>query len=473
MKKALVILGGGGMKGLAHIGALKALHEANIQIVAYGGTSIGSIIAVLAAAGQTPDQLQQTAIELKRRDILDFNLLGLFLRRFRARGMYRGEAFYRWLGRILPDDVRTFRDLQLPCFVNAVNLRTGANTIFGLPGLDGDDVPLRDAIYASASIPGIFRPRRFRGEVYIDGAVVDSLQTRLAKFLDVDLIVAVNLANYAHLTTFEVERKGFMSIVQQAFHITTQFVMDANLALPTHVPRLVINPDVSHHRMFGFDNTMALIAEGERAAREALEHAPKLFRKSWLPFVQRRNALAIDEAKCTQCGNCVINDMHGVFRGKMGGKITVDRSKRHPLPLMAINSCPFNAIYIDAGSSAASTAASTASPVQAGAEPAYAHVAQDTDSGRFVASSPSSAELAPFKEGKKRSNRQRRADGKTAELTAPAPGPVSESAMPGAPSTPPADERVETDALPGESSTPSETALNVLRAEHDPPTAIT
>src|SRR6185295_1793555 len=88
--KVSVVLGGGGMKGLAHIGALKALHRHGIIPDEYIGTSVGSYIAALAAGGLHPDRIEDIGLSIRRRDILDYNWLGMLCRPGRAKSLYRG-----------------------------------------------------------------------------------------------------------------------------------------------------------------------------------------------------------------------------------------------------------------------------------------------------------------------------------------------------------------------------------------------
>src|SRR5450631_3304873 len=80
-KKVAVVLGGGGMKGLAHIGALKALHRHGIVPDEYIGTSVGSFIAAMAAGGLSPEQIEDIGLSIRRHDILDYDWLGLLWRR--------------------------------------------------------------------------------------------------------------------------------------------------------------------------------------------------------------------------------------------------------------------------------------------------------------------------------------------------------------------------------------------------------
>src|SRR5882672_6460985 len=93
-KKVAVVFGGGGMKGLAHIGALKALHRHGIIPDEYIGTSVGAFIGAMAAGGLSPDQMEDIGLNLRRKDILDYDWMGLLLNRGASRSLYRGKALH-------------------------------------------------------------------------------------------------------------------------------------------------------------------------------------------------------------------------------------------------------------------------------------------------------------------------------------------------------------------------------------------
>ena len=86
-----VVLGGGGLKGFAHIGALRALEEAGIRPTLFAGTSIGALIASAHVGGMPLDTMAQRANALKRRDVFRINHVGMLLERMRSRSMYMEE----------------------------------------------------------------------------------------------------------------------------------------------------------------------------------------------------------------------------------------------------------------------------------------------------------------------------------------------------------------------------------------------
>ncbi|MGH7669045.1 MAG: patatin-like phospholipase family protein, partial [Gemmatimonadaceae bacterium] len=86
-----LVLGGGGVKGFAHIGVLRALGERGIRPAVYAGTSIGALIAAAAVSGMGADELAQRAESLRRRDLFRINHLGMLMERMHAPAIYLGE----------------------------------------------------------------------------------------------------------------------------------------------------------------------------------------------------------------------------------------------------------------------------------------------------------------------------------------------------------------------------------------------
>ena len=345
MKRILLVLSGGGMRGLAHIGVLKALREHNIPIWGYAGTSIGSLVSAFAASGMSPQEIADLADRITIKDILDTDYLGLIFKRGRVPGVIKGLKFQKFLHNNLP--IHDFKKLKYPLFVNTVDIQTGANIFFGLEGLD--NVPVPKAVYASCCIPGVFRPAEINGRYYFDGAVIDNLPIRLAKFIKVDLVIAVKLETYQELKPDEIKTKSFLSVIDQSHSLSWRFITHSNMTFADEIPHLVIQPLVSEYETFDFDRTSELIKEGVRATEAALAHAD-IFKRNLFSFFsfsrKPKNPLVIDEEKCINCGNCLINSVEGYFELK-GNKVRVVHNKHCPSLLIAVESCPFGAIVID------------------------------------------------------------------------------------------------------------------------------
>lgn len=171
-------LGGGGARGVAHIGVLRVLEREGFRIRAVAGTSIGSIVGALFALGKNAAELEAlcTALDQSRLFGWPFSegpgLLGL-----------RGVADF-----LLPHlGEKTFADLQLPCAAVAVDLTSNREIIL-------QEGRVIDAILGSIAVPGLFPPKELDQYLLIDGGTLDPVPVRAARALAPGLpVVAVSL----------------------------------------------------------------------------------------------------------------------------------------------------------------------------------------------------------------------------------------------------------------------------------------
>jgi NTE family protein len=268
-RKLSVVLGGGGMKGVAHVGALKVLHRYGLVPDEYVGTSVGSYIAALAAGGLTPDQIAELTLSFRPKDIMDYDWANLVFRRSRARSLYRGKALHDTIRRTLPVD--RFELLKTPLYVTSVDLGSGQEVIWGLPGYT--EIPIHDCVVASCSIPGIYPPKKINQYYFVDGGLVDTLPLKVAVYNKADLIVAVYLEP-PDVSARRVERRGMGAILEQSQSILSRVLLRHNLHYFEKAPIVLIQPRVAEHGLFDFRNAPALLAAGEEAAEAALRASP-------------------------------------------------------------------------------------------------------------------------------------------------------------------------------------------------------
>ncbi|NER16848.1 patatin-like phospholipase family protein [Spongiivirga citrea] len=158
--KTGLILSGGGARGVAHVGILKALQEHHISITHIAGTSAGAVVGALFAAGHS----WQSILNF-------FKKASLFhWKRYSSNkpGFIDTEKFYRDLAPYFPTD--DFSILETKLFVTATNLITGTLEVF-------NSGPLIKSILASAAVPGIFTPISMNGNFYIDGGILNNFPT--------------------------------------------------------------------------------------------------------------------------------------------------------------------------------------------------------------------------------------------------------------------------------------------------------
>ncbi len=257
------------MKGLAHIGALKALHRHGLIPDEYVGTSVGGFIAALAAGGMSPSQMEEMALSLRAKDILDYDWKTLLFRRSRARSLYRGKALHDFVRRTLPED--RFDRLRHPLYITSVDLGTGQEVIWGLPGYT--EIPVHDCVVASCSIPGIYPPKRINQYYFVDGGLVDTLPVKVAVYTKADLIVAVYLEP-PEVSARRVERRGMGAILEQSQSILSRVLLRHNLHYFEKSPIVLIQPRVAEHGIFEFRDAAAVMAAGEEATEAALRASP-------------------------------------------------------------------------------------------------------------------------------------------------------------------------------------------------------
>src|SRR6202035_4079754 len=155
-----LVLSGGGARGFAHLGIIRALREARVPIDFVGGSSIGSIIAAGVAVGWSDDEMRLRY----RRSFVDTNPVNDYTFPFVA--LTRGRKVSRLLQREYGDIL--IEDLRRPFFCVSANLSTGR-------ALEHRDGRLADALRASVAIPGVLPPVFHGDDVLVDGATINNL----------------------------------------------------------------------------------------------------------------------------------------------------------------------------------------------------------------------------------------------------------------------------------------------------------
>ena len=225
-RKVGLALSGGGLRGLSHIGALRALQNNDIPIDFIAGTSAGSIIAALHSCGYRPDDMQTIAKSLSISDLIKVKIpfstvlkkgkKWLFGRRRHAlpsfpSGLIQGDRLEKFFSRFWLN--RTVRDTTIPIALTAVDLYS-ADTVFFLtphPGMREIlnaryyyNTSIGEAVRASIAVPGIFTPVKYRGMMLIDGAVKNNLPTDILRHMGADYVIAVDLG-FAGQPDYEVQ----------------------------------------------------------------------------------------------------------------------------------------------------------------------------------------------------------------------------------------------------------------------------
>lgn len=271
MSRAILVLGGGGVKGMAHIGAWKAVVESGVEVVEIIGTSIGALVGACIAAGQGWQELAPQALALQKRDIVLLNRWALLLNGIRQPSVFLGERFQEYVRTVLP--VQRFDQLRMPVSMNAVDLETGRTEWFGAGGRT--DVPLADAVYASCALPLFYPPAEIEGRQYVDGGVGDSLPIERAVERGAELVIAVDVSAGEVKDALDTVSKGLVAIHHRVFDIMAYARRRAALESWREPPLIHVRPRLDGYSTFDFAQTRYFLEEGYRATRRALAEAER------------------------------------------------------------------------------------------------------------------------------------------------------------------------------------------------------
>jgi NTE family protein len=298
-RRVALVLGGGGLKGFAHIGVLRALAERSIVPDVYAGTSIGALISAAHISGTTVEELAARAEALRKRDLFRINHMGMLLERMRSPSIYLEEPLRALVSSAVPNV--TFAELPKQLLVNTVDLDRGARVVWGLPGLQ--EVSVRDAIYASCALPGFFPPGRVAERMCIDGGVVDNLPVSVASNF-ADLVIAVDVGS-SDQSRSDAATAGFAGTYMRAATMMMHALQQFPLQHWHGPPMVLIRPRVDDANWLSFSDTAANIAEGYRSATRALERFESYWDQPNCVFPRRRVQIDVIRDRCTGCGTCV------------------------------------------------------------------------------------------------------------------------------------------------------------------------
>jgi NTE family protein len=281
-------LGGGGVRGAAHIGVLKGLEKAGFRIRALAGTSAGGIAAALYAAGYSPEELLAEFSQLDQTN--------LYTRRPGDGPSLLGVAgINRVLQRLLGE--RVFDQLQIPLAVTALDLKSKKEILL-------NQGRVLDAVLATMSMPGVFPPLEYGEYLLVDGGLVDPVPVAAARaFYPRLAVAAVALDDPSYTPEITFSPPNFLmpspllrtiarlrvaqafSIFLESMDISSGYLTDFRLQLDK--PDVIIRPHVGDLELLENINVVQIASRGEQALAEAL---PALYQatkwtnrfKTWL-----------------------------------------------------------------------------------------------------------------------------------------------------------------------------------------------
>ncbi len=202
-----IALSGGGIRGIAHAGVLKALEDNNIKIDVIGGTSSGSLVASLYAMGYSPYYIY-ILFKKYSKDIVNINsspiITGIsnFMinKKLKLSGLKSGENIESMYNEIaLRKGIKTIRDIQMPIVIPAVDVTESKEYIFTncIPENAEKNkyitnITIGKAVRASSSFPAVFCPCDFENHKFLDGGALDNIPVYEVKKQGADKVIAVN-----------------------------------------------------------------------------------------------------------------------------------------------------------------------------------------------------------------------------------------------------------------------------------------
>jgi NTE family protein len=265
-KRIWLVLGGGGLKGLAHVGVLRAVEEVGLVADGIVGTSIGALVGSLAGAGRGWEEMRDLARELRREDIVRVNRRAVLFNGIRQTSVFRGDILREYYQRILPEN--GWDDLDVPVLINAVDLATGRTEWFG-PGAR-TDVSLLDAVYASSALPVFYPPALLGNRAFVDGGTEHPLGLDRAAEAGATGLLGVDVGAGEEGTTERILRQGMVAVHQRIFAIMTFRRRRDLLARWYGPPLLHVRPRLDGYESFDFANIEYFMEEGYRSTMEVL-----------------------------------------------------------------------------------------------------------------------------------------------------------------------------------------------------------
>ena len=188
-KNVALVLGSGGARGLAHIGAIEALEERGYTITSIAGCSMGSIIAGMYAAGELK-KAKEWFLSVDKQLILrmmDINLLS-------GNSLVKGQRIIHELEKVVPD--RPIENLNIPCSIVASDMVNTEEVVFRKGSLF-------EAVRASISIPLFFQPVQIGDKLLIDGGILNPLPLHVIERTEGDILVAMDISGKDSMPTEE------------------------------------------------------------------------------------------------------------------------------------------------------------------------------------------------------------------------------------------------------------------------------
>ncbi|MEH6680754.1 MAG: patatin-like phospholipase family protein [Sediminicola sp.] len=331
--KVGLVLSGGGAKGLAHIGALKVIEEAGLEIDYIGGTSMGAIVGALYASGYSAseldsifrntdfvnliqDNIPRDAKNFYEKEASEKYALTLPFNNFKVsfpQGISGGQNIYNELVKLLyhVKDINEFDNLPIPFMCIATNVETGEQVLL-------KEGYLPEAILASGTLPSLFEPTEIKGKILIDGGVVNNYPIAEVRKMGADVIIGVDVQHGLS------DREALLSATEILLQINNYRTVK-DMVKKAGETDIYIKPDIKDFSVIAFDLGKQIVQSGEDAAKE---HYPALLelgkRQGARPSKIRREPVG----DSLVISGLMINGNNNYSRGYIKGKLRFDLEEK-------------------------------------------------------------------------------------------------------------------------------------------------
>jgi NTE family protein len=248
-------LSGGAARGIAHIAVLEVLEQEGIPIHAIAGTSAGSIVGALYAAGMPLSEMKRILLTAKWKDLLKLTIP--------KKGLISSEGIYRFMDEILP--VKKFSELLIPYAAVATDLQTGEKVSI----MSGS---VAKAVQASCSLPVIFTPTEINRKPLIDGGAASQIPVRTVREeLGAKIVIAVNV-NYK-----AIELDQYDTIIKIAAHLSALWA-SRNAREEEKLADVVIPVNAKGIALYDLSKSRELLRRGRKAAEDKMPEMKALIR---------------------------------------------------------------------------------------------------------------------------------------------------------------------------------------------------
>ncbi len=257
-----IAFGGGGIRGMAHIGVMEALEKAGIKADMVAGTSIGSAMAAFYAMGLSGTFLAKVVMQMDLKSVMSF--------RPNRSGLIDGRNYAEFVGILTKH--KNIEDTNIPLRIVATDLIKWEKVVF-------DHGPITTAVQASSAIPGAFQPVEVGERLLVDGCLLDNVPDDVLRKMGAEIVISINLDCKIYQRP-----KHLVDIIQRSMDIMSnagQRIQDSDI---------IIKPFKEYVPSLALDKTEFCLECGREVAKEKIGDIQRLIAE-WKPKGQEDEVL--------------------------------------------------------------------------------------------------------------------------------------------------------------------------------------